>query len=434
MATATKTKSTYNPSKGTGITSTTEGSSPSARSNGVATTGSTRRKKIKQQDSDAGSNTTTTSNKKARPGPAPGSMSRYDSSLGLLTRKFTNLIQASMNGTIDLNKAAFELNVQKRRIYDITNVLEGVGLIVKQSKNVIAWRGSDTTKEGSGASGGSTGSGALVGKEIQTMKDEIANYYKEDGRLDMWIKYLKPMNHPNQKCTAQDIITASMSNSKMPQNGTCVVIRAPAGSLLEVPCPTEGTINGERRYEMLICSTPSVSSLPNSSSAVASSSTATKPLPLPPPLVSNSKNTTLLNNSSSSPKKRGRPKKIDDDTNQSYSTAMILGTLSSSKQMHLHPHHAPSPPPSMHDTNTTIQQKKQRLAITPKPNPIDVYYLPVYYDDSKGKLQSLGELFPIQPNTSSSSNNTSGNIHDDRNDFLFAMDDSSEGLTDYFAC
>ena len=44
-----------------------------------------------------------------------------------------------MNGTIDLNKAAFELNVQKRRIYDITNVLEGVGLIVKQSKNVIAW-------------------------------------------------------------------------------------------------------------------------------------------------------------------------------------------------------------------------------------------------------------------------------------------------------
>ena len=30
---------------------------------------------------------------KGRPGPSPGSISRYDSSLGLLTRKFTNLIQ-----------------------------------------------------------------------------------------------------------------------------------------------------------------------------------------------------------------------------------------------------------------------------------------------------------------------------------------------------
>lgn len=31
--------------------------------------------------------------------------------------------------------------VQKRRIYDITNVLEGIGLIEKKSKNNIQWRG-----------------------------------------------------------------------------------------------------------------------------------------------------------------------------------------------------------------------------------------------------------------------------------------------------
>ncbi len=29
---------------------------------------------------------------------------------------------------------------QKRRIYDITNVLEGVGLIVKISKSIVKWR------------------------------------------------------------------------------------------------------------------------------------------------------------------------------------------------------------------------------------------------------------------------------------------------------
>ena len=31
--------------------------------------------------------------------------------------------------------------VQKRRIYDITNVLEGIGLIDKKSKNNIQWKG-----------------------------------------------------------------------------------------------------------------------------------------------------------------------------------------------------------------------------------------------------------------------------------------------------
>ena len=34
-----------------------------------------------------------------------------------------------------------ELGVQKRRIYDITNVLEGIGLIEKCIKNMIKWKG-----------------------------------------------------------------------------------------------------------------------------------------------------------------------------------------------------------------------------------------------------------------------------------------------------
>jgi len=33
------------------------------------------------------------------------------------------------------------LQVQKRRIYDITNVLEGIGLIEKKLKNNIQWKG-----------------------------------------------------------------------------------------------------------------------------------------------------------------------------------------------------------------------------------------------------------------------------------------------------
>ena len=36
---------------------------------------------------------------------------------------------------------AHNVQVQKRRIYDITNVLEGIGLIEKKSKNNIQWKG-----------------------------------------------------------------------------------------------------------------------------------------------------------------------------------------------------------------------------------------------------------------------------------------------------
>lgn len=42
--------------------------------------------------------------------PSPGS--RYDSSLGLLTKKFVDLIQSSPTGDLDLNSAAMSLGVQ----------------------------------------------------------------------------------------------------------------------------------------------------------------------------------------------------------------------------------------------------------------------------------------------------------------------------------
>lgn len=46
-------------------------------------------------------------------GDAAGSLTRFDSSLGLLTRRFVDLIQAAPGGTLDLNAAAKDLEVQK---------------------------------------------------------------------------------------------------------------------------------------------------------------------------------------------------------------------------------------------------------------------------------------------------------------------------------
>lgn len=65
---------------------------------------------------------------------------RYDTSLSLLTKKFINLVEDSNDGVVDLNVASEKLEVQKRRIYDITNVLEGIGILEKKSKNNIQWK------------------------------------------------------------------------------------------------------------------------------------------------------------------------------------------------------------------------------------------------------------------------------------------------------
>ncbi|KAG9297512.1 hypothetical protein G9A89_001452 [Geosiphon pyriformis] len=70
---------------------------------------------------------------------------RFDNSLALLTKKFVGLLKEARDGDLDLNIAANELSVQKRRIYDITNVLEGIGLIEKNSKNHVRWRGDYST-------------------------------------------------------------------------------------------------------------------------------------------------------------------------------------------------------------------------------------------------------------------------------------------------
>ena len=63
--------------------------------------------------------------------------SRNESSLSVLTVKFLELLKESPDGMIDLNEAVKNLKVQKRRIYDITNVLEGIGYIQKFAKNTI---------------------------------------------------------------------------------------------------------------------------------------------------------------------------------------------------------------------------------------------------------------------------------------------------------
>ncbi|KAJ8302784.1 hypothetical protein KUTeg_019180 [Tegillarca granosa] len=107
--------------------------------------------------------------------------SRHEKSLGLLTTKFVSLLQEAKDGVLDLKVAADTLAVrQKRRIYDITNVLEGIGLIEKKSKNSIQWKGAGpgcNTRE--------------ISDKLIELKDEIDDLEQREQELDQhkqWVQ------------------------------------------------------------------------------------------------------------------------------------------------------------------------------------------------------------------------------------------------------
>ncbi|XP_008144292.1 transcription factor E2F3 [Eptesicus fuscus] len=162
---------------------------------------------------------------------SPSEKTRYDTSLGLLTKKFIQLLSQSPDGVLDLNKAAEVLKVQKRRIYDITNVLEGIHLIKKKSKNNVQWMGCSLSEDG----------GMLA--QCQGLSKEVTELSQEEKKLDELIQSctldlkLLTEDSENQRlayATYQDIRKISGLKDQ-----TVIVVKAPPETRLEVPDPIE---------------------------------------------------------------------------------------------------------------------------------------------------------------------------------------------------
>ena len=64
---------------------------------------------------------------------------RQENSLCQLTKKVLQYIKNKKKLNININELVKDLDVKKRRIYDITNVLQGIGYIEKKGKNEIIW-------------------------------------------------------------------------------------------------------------------------------------------------------------------------------------------------------------------------------------------------------------------------------------------------------
>ncbi|KFP19672.1 Transcription factor E2F4, partial [Egretta garzetta] len=127
---------------------------------------------------------------------------------------------------------------QKRRIYDITNVLEGIGLIEKKSKNSIQWKGVGpgcNTRE--------------IAHKLIELKADIEDLEQREQELEQQKMKLQPFSLTSETLayvTHEDICKCFTGD-------TLLAIRAPSGTCLEVPIP-EG-LNGQKKYQIHLKST-----------------------------------------------------------------------------------------------------------------------------------------------------------------------------------
>lgn len=69
--------------------------------------------------------------------------SRKEKSLGELCRRFLHSYGIEGKGVLLLDSCTKELGVERRRIYDIINILESFCVIRRRAKNEYQWRGID---------------------------------------------------------------------------------------------------------------------------------------------------------------------------------------------------------------------------------------------------------------------------------------------------
>ncbi|XP_067857729.1 transcription factor E2F3-like [Heptranchias perlo] len=160
---------------------------------------------------------------------SPSEKTRYNTSLVPLTKNVVQLLGQSPDGVLDLNRAAEVLKVPKRRIYDITNVLEGIHLIEKKSKNNVQWMGCSLMDD----------DGML--KQCQGLNREVAELSLKEKRLDDLIQSctldLKKLTEDSENQRLNYVTYQDIRKIQSFKGQVVIAVKAPPETRLEVPDP-----------------------------------------------------------------------------------------------------------------------------------------------------------------------------------------------------
>ena len=158
------------------------------------------------------------------------------------------MLQASDSGVADMGICARILGIPKRRVYDITNVLEGVGMIEKRSKNTVAWKGSEAIL------GPTIDPNAKA--SIDELRADIDMMRKEEEKLEQYLEYMNRNQAVLQTVSTDQIIQGIFYPTgggveKVPTKNTVldetgkpkcalIAVQAPFGSFAHLVPSTDG--------------------------------------------------------------------------------------------------------------------------------------------------------------------------------------------------
>ncbi|XP_043075415.1 transcription factor E2F2 isoform X2 [Puntigrus tetrazona] len=160
-------------------------------------------------------------------------LNRSDVALGRLTKRFMQLLNSAPNGVLDLNEVTRKLGTRKRRVYDITSVLAGIQLIKKTSKNKIQWMNPLQNNSLGNQWSAKTKADLLHLKSTEEALDWLI---KDCAQQLFALTDLKD-NADSAYVTYEDICQIGVFKDQ-----TIIAIRAPEETKLEVPTPTEESI------------------------------------------------------------------------------------------------------------------------------------------------------------------------------------------------
>jgi transcription factor E2F3 len=149
---------------------------------------------------------------------------RQENSLGELTKNFIEFVRSKGEEQVNINDIVKKLKVKKRRIYDITNVLEGIGYIKKLEKNKIVWIKRDIIK-GDNYTG-------YEGNDYLSLQSENEKLEKYIQCIQNKFKHMSEL--PDSKEYAYVTIDDLQQIAKTDEQNL-IAIKAPLGTTIEIP-------------------------------------------------------------------------------------------------------------------------------------------------------------------------------------------------------